>query len=195
LVTLLAMLLAAKRRAFWMQRRGLRVIVVDWDRPRSQILYDTLVIAVALFWIYLLVAEAWPLLLGWLPDWLTNKVFDAVPVKILGGLLILAAPLLFAAAIRSLGESWRMGIDREQPGPLVAGGLYAWSRNPIYAAFFLLIIGTCLVHGRVVVILVGATLILLIHGVSLREERFLADRFGDEFRAYCRRVGRYSPWL
>jgi protein-S-isoprenylcysteine O-methyltransferase Ste14 len=194
LVTLLAMMFAAKVRAAIMQRRGLRVIVVDWDRPRRDLLYDTLVIAVALFWIYLLLAMAWPLSLGWLPDW-TKRLVDGTSVKIVGVVLVLAAPLLFAAALRSLGESWRMGIDREQPGPLVASGLYAWSRNPIYAAFFLLIIGTCLIHGRVIVLLTGATLILLIHGVSLREERFLADRFGDEFRDYCQRVGRYSPWL
>jgi protein-S-isoprenylcysteine O-methyltransferase Ste14 len=36
---------------------------------------------------------------------------------------------------------------------------------------------------------------LLIHGVALREERFLAERFGDDFQAYRQRVGRYSPWL
>jgi protein-S-isoprenylcysteine O-methyltransferase Ste14 len=77
----------------------------------------------------------------------------------------------------------------------VASGVYAWSRNPIYAAFFLSIIGACLIHGRVIVLLTGAALMLLIHGVSLREERFLAVRFGDDFRAYCQRVGRYTPWL
>ena len=130
LVTLLAMMFAAKVRAAIMQRRGLRVIVVDWDRPRRDLLYDTLVIAVALFWIYLLLAEAWPFSLSWLPDWLTTRLVDATPVKTLGAVLVLAAPLLFAAALRALGESWRMGIDREQPGPLVASGLYAWSRNP-----------------------------------------------------------------
>src|SRR5687768_13786794 len=187
LVTLLAMMFAAKVRAAIMQRRGLRVIVVDWDRPRRDLLYDTLVIAVALFWIYLLLAEAWPFSLSWLPDWLTSRLVDTTPVKTLGAVLVLAAPLLLAAALRALGESWRMGIDREQPGPLVASGLYAWSRNPIYAAFFLVIIGACLIHGRVIVLLVGAALMLLIHGVALREERFLAERFGDDFHSYCQR--------
>jgi protein-S-isoprenylcysteine O-methyltransferase Ste14 len=195
LVTLLAMMFAAKVRAAIMQRRGLRVIVVDWDRPRRDLLYDTLVIAVALFWIYLLLAEAWPLSLGWLPDCLTRKIVDATLSKIVGAVLVLAAPLLFAAALQSLGESWRMGIDREQPGPLVASGLYAWSRNPIYAAFFLVIVGAWLIHGRVVVVLFGAALMLLIHGVALREELFLAELLGDFFQAYRQRVGRYSPWL
>src|SRR5688572_31430386 len=100
-----------------MQRRGLRVILVDWDRPRRDLLYDTLIIALALFWIYLLLADAVPLSLGWLPDWLTKKIVDAAWLKIIGAVLVLIAPLLFVAALRALGESWRMGIDREQPGP------------------------------------------------------------------------------
>jgi protein-S-isoprenylcysteine O-methyltransferase Ste14 len=195
LITQLALLFAAKLRAAILQRRGLRVIIVDWQRPLSEHVYDTLTLLVALCWIYLLLSEAWPLSLAWLPGWLTKTVIDATPLKLLGVLLLLAAPILYTESLRSLGQSWRLGIDRQQPGPLVTGGIYAWSRNPIYAAFFLVIIGGCLIHGRVVVLLFGAALMLLIHGVALREERFLAKLFGDEVLAYRQRVGRYSPWI
>jgi protein-S-isoprenylcysteine O-methyltransferase Ste14 len=195
LVTLAVMLLAAKVRAFVMQRRGLRVMVVDWDRPLNELIYDTLLIVVALCWIFLLVAEAWPLSLAWLPDWLTTQIVARLPAKVIGAVLVLIAPALFAAALRSLGESWRMGIDSEQPGPLVTSGLFAWSRNPIYLAFDLLIIGAFLIHDRVIFLLLGAALVLFVHGIVLREERFLASRFGEEFRAYYRRVGRYLPWV
>jgi protein-S-isoprenylcysteine O-methyltransferase Ste14 len=192
LAVLATMLLAAKLRALLMQRRGTRVIVVDWDRPVRDLVYDTLIVVVAIIWICLLVAEAVPLLLAWLPDWLTRKVVDAMPAKIVGVMLLLAAPVLFAAALRSLGTSWRMGIDRQQPGPLVAAGLYAWSRNPIYTAFFLVIVGAMLIHGRVTVLLLGVALILLIHGVVLREERFLTERYTVDFRDYRQRVRRYG---
>jgi protein-S-isoprenylcysteine O-methyltransferase Ste14 len=192
LAVLATMLLAAKLRALLMQRRGARVIVVDWNRPLRDLVYDTLIVVVAIFWICLLVAEAVPLSLAWLPDWLTRKVVDAMPSKIVGVMLLLAAPVLFAAALRSLGTSWRMGIDRQQPGPLVAAGLYAWSRNPIYTAFFLVIVGAMLIHGRVTVLLLGVALILLIHGVVLREERFLTERYTVDFRDYRERVRRYG---
>jgi protein-S-isoprenylcysteine O-methyltransferase Ste14 len=194
LVTLAVMLLAAKVRAFIMQRRGLRVMVVDWDRPLNELIYDTLLIVVALCWIFLLVAEAWPLSLAWLPGWLTTQIVARLPAKVIGAVLVLTAPALFAAALRSLGASWRMGIDSEQPGPLVTSGLFAWSRNPIYLAFDLLIIGAFLIHGRVIFLLLGVALVLFVHGIVLREERFLASRFGEEFRAYYQRVGRYLPW-
>lgn len=190
-----AMMVAAKLRAAAMHRRGLRVVVVDWRRPRRDLLYDTLIIVVFSFWFYLLLAEAWPLSLAWLPDWLNTKLFDAMPIKIVGAMLIVTAPMLFAVAVRSMDTSWRIGIDRDQPAPLVTTGLFNWTRNPIYTAFYLIIVGAFLIHGRVIFLLMAVALIALVHGITRREERFLDRRFGDVFRDYCTRVGRYSPWF
>jgi protein-S-isoprenylcysteine O-methyltransferase Ste14 len=192
LVVLVAMLTVARVRAWVLYRRGVRAIIVDWQRPARELIYDTVVVALGAFWLYLLVAEAWPLPLDWLPGWLTATVIDAMPAKIVGAALLLAAPILFVTALWSMGRSWRLGIDAKRPGPLVTAGLFAWMRNPMYVAFYLVIVGTMLVHGRTVFLLVGAALALLIHGVVLREERFLAREYGDAFRDYCGRVGRYG---
>jgi protein-S-isoprenylcysteine O-methyltransferase Ste14 len=94
-----------------------------------------------------------------------------------------------------MGASWRIGIDRQQPGQLVTSGLFAWSRNPIYLAFDLLVVGAFLIHGRSLFLILGAAMMLLIHAIVLREERFLDAKFGDAFRNYRKRVGRYlSIW-
>lgn len=38
----------------------------------------------------------------------------------------------------------------------------------------------------------GVLLLVVMHyGVILREERYLESRFGEEYREYCRSVGRY----
>jgi protein-S-isoprenylcysteine O-methyltransferase Ste14 len=178
-----------------MRRRGVRAIIVDLRRPIGQRVYDTLMIAVAVFWIYLLVAGAWPLSLAWLPGWLTATVVDSLAAKLVGTALIVAAPVLYVAALSSMGMSWRIGIDQEKPGPLVTGGLFAWTRNPIYTAMDCLIIGSILIHGRMIDLVVGAAMLLLVHGIIRREERFLAARYGEGFEAYRSRVGRYSPWV
>jgi protein-S-isoprenylcysteine O-methyltransferase Ste14 len=192
LVVLIVTLSAAKVRAWVMQRRGQRVVIIDWKRPLSEMLYDTLMIAVALCWIYLLVAEAWPFTLAWLPAWLTRSLIDYLPVRLVAAAILLAAPLLFAMALLSFQNSWRIGIDREQPPPLVTSGVFAWTRNPIYTAFDLIIIGAFLIHGRVIFLLFGIVLVLLVHGVVVREERFLEQQFGDVFRDYRQRVRRYG---
>ena len=188
--TLAAMMVASRLWAVAMRRQGVRVIV--WGRSGKEYLYDKLLGFVFLFWLYLLLADAWPLSLAWLPEWLTMELVVALPAKLVGALLLIAAPALFAGAVRSLGTSWRMGVDRQTPGPLVTTGLFAWSRNPIYAAFDLTFVGAFLIHGRVVYLLLAVVLVLLLHGIILREERFLAERFGEAFAEYCRRVGRYG---
>jgi protein-S-isoprenylcysteine O-methyltransferase Ste14 len=195
LAVLAAMLVVSRVRALALRRRGIRVIVVDGNRPLREVIHDALLVAVFVFWSYLLVAEAWPLSLAWLPDGLSTKLIAARPLKIVGAALLIAAPLLFAAAVTSLGVSWRMGVDRQAPGPLVTTGLFAWARNPIYVAFDVLYLAAFLCHGRVIYLLLAVAMWVLLDGVIRREERFLADRFGDEFRVYCQRVGRYSPWL
>jgi protein-S-isoprenylcysteine O-methyltransferase Ste14 len=112
-----------------------------------------------------------------------------------GAALIVAAPVLYVAALRAMGMSWRIGIDQEKPGPLVTTGLFAWTRNPIYTAMDFLIIGSFLIHGRMIYLIAGAAMLLLVHGIIRREERFLAGRYNDAYSAYCARVGRYSPWV
>lgn len=69
-------------------------------------------------------------------------------------------------------------------------GRFAPASNPIDMAFDLAFIGTILIHGRELFLLLGTTLVLLLHGIILRGERFPADRFGDACHAH---VDRYSP--
>ena len=194
LAVLGALLVIARLRALAMRRRGLRVMVDDHERPLADRIYDALLVAVFLFWVVLLLAEAVPLSLDWLPDWLAMRLVDVLALKLFGAALLIAAPVLFAAALRGMDASWRMGIDRQSPGPLVTTGLFARSRNPIYTAFDLIFLGAFLLHGRVIFLLLAVALALLLHGIIRREERFLAAHFGDEFGAYCNRAGRYSPW-
>jgi protein-S-isoprenylcysteine O-methyltransferase Ste14 len=192
LVVLIATFSAARIRAWAMHRRGVRVVIVDWNRPLKEMLYDVLVIVAFLCWLYFLVAEAWPLSLAFLPGWLTKNLIEALPVRLIGAAMLLSAPTLFAASLISFANSWRIGIDREQPPPLVTGGIFGCTRNPIYTAFDLIIIGAFLVHGRAIFLLFGVVLVLLIHGVVLREEQFLEDQFGDSFRDYRQKVRRYG---
>jgi protein-S-isoprenylcysteine O-methyltransferase Ste14 len=194
-VTLSAVMIAAKLRAAVLRRRGLRVVVVDWHRPWPDVLSDSLLIVVFLFWFYLLLAEPCSFSLDWLPDWLTAKLVDSMALRMLGAVLVVLAPLLYAAAVITMDASWRLGIDRKRPGPLVTTGLFAWSRNPIYVAFDTIILGAFLIHGRTIFLLVAIAMIALVHVVILREERFLTEHFGEVFRTYRTRVGRYSPWI
>ena len=80
------------------------------------------------------------------------------------------------------------------PARFVATGLYRVVRNPMYIGVLLVIAGQSLLFGGVAVLLWAATLAVVFHAfVVFVEEPSLHARFGPEYQAYCRRVGRWFP--
>jgi protein-S-isoprenylcysteine O-methyltransferase Ste14 len=81
-----------------------------------------------------------------------------------------------------------------QPTRAVAAkDIYARTRNPMYQGFFLIALGIAVVFriDGAVLMLIPAGL-LLHYGVVLREERYLARKFGDSYRQYMAAVPRYG---
>jgi protein-S-isoprenylcysteine O-methyltransferase Ste14 len=80
----------------------------------------------------------------------------------------------------------------EMPSLLVTGGLYRLSRNPMYAGMLLAMIGGVVMLGSLTPALaVPAFAWLLRTRFIAHEERVLAERFGDDYRVYRRRVRRW----
>lgn len=180
-------------RAILFRARGLRVIVIDRQRTLWQMLVDALAVTCLLTWAYEVVAHAWPFPAYAGPAILGHVLLNSIVIKSVGVVLLSASVLLYAVALYYLGESWRLGIDRNAPGPLVTDGIYRWTRHPIYLAFDLLFTGTFLVSGRLVFLLLALVWMPVMHLIMLREERFLSELYGDAYRDYCTRVGRYFP--
>lgn len=174
--------------------RGIHVLAVDRQRSPRQILEDLLSVIILLLWWYELVAYAWPLSLHLVPARLGLVLFDVAIAKIAGAVLMLAGLAVYGLALLALRDSWRLGIDRKRPGPLVTGGILAWTRNPIYVGLDLMIIGTFLIQGRLIFLVLAAALLAMLHVIILREERFLADTYAEAYRDYCATVGRYITW-
>jgi len=84
--------------------------------------------------------------------------------------------------------------DNDAPKHIVTYGAYRWIRHPFYASFILALLGAFLFCPH------WGTLYTLLHGVTVlnltaaREERRLsASEFGDEYRQYIERTGRFWP--
>jgi protein-S-isoprenylcysteine O-methyltransferase Ste14 len=75
---------------------------------------------------------------------------------------------------------------------IVTSGPFRFSRNPLYMALTLLYIGLTLAFNTWWGIVVLVPLLIIMHrGVVLREERYLEQKFGETYRQYCSKVGRY----
>jgi protein-S-isoprenylcysteine O-methyltransferase Ste14 len=75
---------------------------------------------------------------------------------------------------------------------LVVGGIYRHTRNPIYLGMLVLLIAWgVLLANPLAWILVGLFFAVMDRHQIVREERALAAAFGDAYRDYAARVGRW----
>lgn len=99
--------------------------------------------------------------------------------------------LLFIWALVSFGTSFRVGLDEDSPGQLVTTGAFALSRNPIYVAFFCVLLGVnCVFPSWVFLIYLAAASWLFNRQIKL-EEASLLKIYGDAYQAYCKKTRRY----
>jgi protein-S-isoprenylcysteine O-methyltransferase Ste14 len=105
----------------------------------------------------------------------------------LGIPLLMAGVLLAAWSVREVGS-----IEVDAPMKLITTGPYAFSRNPMYMAWNLIYAGTILlVNSRWLLLLFTFVLAFTHYREILREESNLEERFGEEYREYCKNVRRY----
>ena len=102
----------------------------------------------------------------------------------------LGAMLAFAAQM-SMAASWRIGVAEGATGTLVTGGLFGFSRNPVFVGQLMLLLGTALAVPSIPTIF-G---ILLFAGSALvqvrSEERELRRTLGPAYDTYCQSVPRW----
>ena len=75
---------------------------------------------------------------------------------------------------------------------LVTSGVYTRTRNPMYLAMVLILLGVAITVGALSALLVPPLFMAIIDWRYVRpEEALLRSVFGDEYRAYCARVRRW----
>ena len=110
---------------------------------------------------------------------------------VIAGILCIAGGIiLWYAAVFSAKIDITIKSNR-----LETGGVYAIVRNPIYSAFLFICIGALLFcRNWYVLILPPLFWAYLTVFMKLSEERWLSERFGEEYKAYSKRVNRFIPW-
>ncbi|KAK3622483.1 farnesyl cysteine-carboxyl methyltransferase [Elasticomyces elasticus] len=79
---------------------------------------------------------------------------------------------------------------------LVTHGIYAWSRHPSYFGFFWWALGTQILVGNKLCLVAYALALWKFFYVRVKaEEHTLVEFFGDDYRAYRRRVGTRIPFV
>ncbi len=92
-----------------------------------------------------------------------------------------------------LDTQWSAQLQLRQEHRLVTSGPYASLRHPLYSAMFAWAIALALLSANWILV---AMAVLSIAGTVVRvpkEEKMMLAAFGDEYRAYMQRTGRFFP--
>jgi protein-S-isoprenylcysteine O-methyltransferase Ste14 len=130
-------------------------------------------------------APAWEIMLG-RPSWA-----DIPEVKWSAATIFAGSIVIITIAQIQMGASWRVGVPEEGPGPLVARGLFRWSRNPIFVGMIGAILALFLWSPHVGTAgVLAATWTLTLVQVRIEEEA-LRETHGDAYERYAHEVGRW----
>lgn len=128
------------------------------------------------------------------PAWMA---WAAVPLPIwlrwVGVGMGVAAGVLLTWTFHTLGRNLTDTVVARHDATLVTTGPYRWVRHPFYLAFALVVAADSLVTANGFLALTGVLLFLLVVMRTKKEEENLLERFGDDYRQYVARTGRFIP--
>ena len=96
---------------------------------------------------------------------------------------------------RSLGKNVTPTVETRENHELVTGGPYRWVRHPLYSVGTAFFVSLSLVAANWFVGLASLSALSMLLVRLPKEEAKLIERFGDEYREYMRRTGRFFPRL
>jgi protein-S-isoprenylcysteine O-methyltransferase Ste14 len=127
-------------------------------------------------------------------------VHNALPLEIaeaneivIVGLVLVVIALVIIVIVAISFRRVKTHLEPWKPtSGIVSSGFFSISRNPIYVAFCLANIGTGLILNSWWVLLSFFPAAILVYLIAIRsEERYLEQKFGDEYLAYKSRVRRW----
>ena len=128
------------------------------------------------------------------PEWVAWAQMP-LPVWLRGAGAVTAALMipLIAWMFLSIGSNITATQTTRQNHKLVTSGPYRWIRHPLYTFGFIFVCGiTCLSALWWLGVGMIPPFIILMLRTSIEEQR-LIEAFGDEYRNYMKRTGRFFP--
>ncbi len=138
----------------------------------------------------------WLGLIAWMvdPGWMAwSSVSLPAWLRWTGVGVIATACGLLVWTFRCLGKNLTDTVVTRQQHTLVIHGPYRWVRHPFYDSAALLMVAVSLIAANWFLLLTGGLAFgLLVVRTQTEEEKLLA-RFGEAYRAYMKRTGRFLP--
>jgi protein-S-isoprenylcysteine O-methyltransferase Ste14 len=120
-------------------------------------------------------------------------MLPGVALQVAGAILVLVSGGVVRWAFVTMKRGDTSASPRKPSVMLATDGPFKLSRNPVYVAMTGLYLGAALVGNSLWPFVFAVPLLIVMHhGVVLREERHLTEQFGE---AYLRYKSRTRRWL
>lgn len=140
----------------------------------------------------------WLAILAYLinPAWMEWSSLDLPTwLRWIGVALGVLMVVLLYWVFHTLGRNVTDTVVTRREHTLVTGGPYNWVRHPLYSTSIVSFVGFGLLSANWFVLAMGIPTFLMLTIRTPIEEAKLVERFGDEYRAYMERTGRFLPRL
>jgi protein-S-isoprenylcysteine O-methyltransferase Ste14 len=154
--------------------------------------------------------EGWPLLIGirmlglltfgstaswlWKPSWFQWASWPMpAGVRWMGVIGFAGAVAWLIWMFHTLGRNLTDTVVTRREAYLVDHGPYRFVRNPMYTGILIVGMSLGLALGTWLLPLSASLMFALLAVRTRTEERYLIERFGDRYRRYMKRVGRFVP--
>lgn len=104
------------------------------------------------------------------------------------------ALVMLAWSHRALGKHFTTTLEVQMDHVLVDTGPYRYVQHPIYTSILLFFVSSAGVSGCYLVALLGGCVMVLLMTLRAKwEEAMMLEQFGERYRTYQARVGRFFP--
>lgn len=119
--------------------------------------------------------------------------FDRVLLQSIGLVVAALALPLIVQARRTMGASWRIGVDTNERTPLVTDGLFGRVRHPIYTAMVVLAVGVFFVVPNIVCLVAAVAFWIAVELQARTVEDPYLNKTHPDYAAYAAATGRFVP--
>lgn len=125
-----------------------------------------------------------------------SPTLESPAARLVGRLALLSGALLYVHTATRFAEGDGTPSPTDEPDELVTGGVYRYTRNPMYVGVLLLIGGQAVRYRSLHVCWWTLVCWLGFHRRIIEfEEPHLQEKHGETYEAYCERVPRWLPRL
>lgn len=105
---------------------------------------------------------------------------------------ILCIPALYWTH-HTLGKQYSANLEIQSDHKIITDGPYSRIRHPMYAVFIVFSVAMALLTLNLLIIFFSILISISFPSIVKQEELMLIDTFGDDYRAYVKRTGRFLP--